>query len=830
MNRSVHLWRRPLTRIITAVLMAGFAGTVPVAAGSRLGPPGAGVASAASTCALGNGIQHVIEIQFDNFHFTRDNPNVPSDLEQVPNLLNFMKNQGTLLTNHHTPLISHTANDIVTTLTGLYPDQHGIAVANGFRYFTNGGASTEGSAAFGYWTDPVSSSDSNYLMVNAQDQNTPAPWVPYTRARCDVGMVATANTVFENTTSDINTVFGATSPEHAEAVSNPHKAQADFVGIGIHCGSGGGVCSGASNAKPDVLPQEPGGYSGFQALFGAKYVDPVIGAGASGLPDFNGNPIQDPAGNPGFPGFDGMSANNSLSYVAAMQEHGVPITYAYISDAHDNHIPDPARDSFRTSAYGPGQSGYVAALHAYNTAFGQFFASLASHGITAANSLFIFTSDEGDHFAGGAPVPANCDGVTIPCTYPKIGEMNANMAGLLATEEGITTPFSVHSDDAPTVYINGHPGSNFLGATDTTVRNFEHATANLTAPNLITGQTQNLTAAMADPVEEKLLHMVTGDPARTPTFTWFGDPNYFFFAGAPNCANPCVTEPPDFAWNHGDIQPEIVTTWLGLVGPGVQNLGVDPNVWSDHTDVRPTMMQLVGLKDDYAHEGRTLFEVLSDSALPASVASQRSTLTALGQMYKQIDAPLGQLGRDSLRISTFALESTSPNDTVYTQRENQLSAISSDRDALAAQMQALLEGAEFNGQTADPGQAQSLIGRGQALLNRVSGLAPATAQSTANSFTVTFSSAAAGQGRVLFGSGPGCSGLVETATRDQGSGTTQHTVVVTGNDLPGTVGDAGILPGATYWYEVVTESPTGEEVNNNGGNCYRVTIPSSSSS
>jgi hypothetical protein len=29
-------------------------------------------------------IKHVIYIQFDNVHFERDNPNVPSDLEQMP--------------------------------------------------------------------------------------------------------------------------------------------------------------------------------------------------------------------------------------------------------------------------------------------------------------------------------------------------------------------------------------------------------------------------------------------------------------------------------------------------------------------------------------------------------------------------------------------------------------------------------------------------------------------------------------------------------------------------------------------------------------------------
>src|SRR5258708_31035634 len=126
-----------------------------------------------------------------------------------------------------------------------------------------------------------------------------------------------------------------------------------------------------------------------------------------------------------------MSAAVSLSYVAAMQEHGVPITYAYISDAHDKHPSGPA--------YGPGQAGYVAALQSYNDAFGKFFTRLASDGINSSNTLFVFTADEGDHFAGGPPSPAGCDGVTTPCTYSKIGEVNANMAGLLATERNNTT-------------------------------------------------------------------------------------------------------------------------------------------------------------------------------------------------------------------------------------------------------------------------------------------------------------------------------------------------------------------------------------------------------
>ena len=78
---------------------------------------------------------------------------------------------------------------------------------------------------------------------------------------------------------------------------------------------------------------------------------------------------------------------------------------------------------------------------------------------------------------------------------------------------------------------------------------------------------------------------------------------------------------------------------------------------------------------------------------------------------------------------------------------------------------------------------------------------------------------------MLFGTGPGCTGLVETATQDVGAGSTNHMIVVRGNDLPGTVGDNDIVPGVTYWYETVTVTSSGQEIDNNGGNCYSVTIP-----
>ena len=85
-----------------------------------------------SQCRLGNGIKHVVYIQFDNVHFRRDIPKVPSDLEQIPNLLNFLEDNGSFLTNHWTPLISHTSVDIVTALTGVYGDKFGFSIGNSF--------------------------------------------------------------------------------------------------------------------------------------------------------------------------------------------------------------------------------------------------------------------------------------------------------------------------------------------------------------------------------------------------------------------------------------------------------------------------------------------------------------------------------------------------------------------------------------------------------------------------------------------------------------------------------------------------------------------------
>ena len=331
-------------------------------------------------------------------------------------------------------------------------------------------------------------------------------------------------------------VFGEGSPEWNEGKASQIApsgtaaralAQTDFVGVAIHCATGGGICKNNPKATADPLPDEAGGYTGFQALFGAKYVNPAINGGSASVNDTNGAPIVDPFGQPGFPGFDGMTAKNTLGIVAQMQEHGVPVTFAYISDAHDNH----GNSGNIHVAYGPGEAGYVQQLRDYDKAFGDFFTRLKNDGITKDNTLFVFTVEEGDHFAGTAP-DAPCDGVTTPCTYANghVTEVNGDLKRLVATYNAshgtsATTDFSVHADMAPNVYITGNPARD-----SATARNLEKAMSDMQVTNPLSGKMEHLFVAMADPVEEKLLHMVTADPARTPTFTPFAQGDYFLNA------------------------------------------------------------------------------------------------------------------------------------------------------------------------------------------------------------------------------------------------------------------------------------------------------------
>ena len=119
-----------------------------------------------------------------------------------------------------------------------------------------------------------------------------------------------------------------------------------------------------------------------------------------------------------------------------------------------------------------------------------------------------------------------------------------------------------------------------------------------------------------------------------------------------------------------------------------------------------------------------------------------------------------------------------------------------------------------------PGAAQSM---GTLALPVIT---PGPGKGNSPAFIVSSFGSTKGQMQVNFGQGPGCQGLVEVGTQDLYAGFDLHSVLVTGNDLPGTVGNNGIAPGTTYWFEPVTLTTAGPQVDSHGGACYRITIPS----
>jgi len=209
---------------------------------------------------------------------------------------------------------------------------------------------------------------------------------------------------------------------------------------------------------------------------------------------------------------------------------------------------------------------------------------------------------------------------------------------------------------------------------------------------------------------------VNADPLRTPTFTMFAKPDYFLDTGSPTCTTPCVSQNSGFAYNHGDYAAEIDTNYFGIAGPGVKNLGLDGSAanagpssagadsgqitvpgsgttgtWADETDMRPTMMYLLGLKDDYEHDGRVITQILTSP----NAALSGQGITALGDCYKQLNSSVGEFGTATLQASTKAIVSNSPGDKQYLKTDQVLAGLNIARDKLAGVIKNDLEAAAF---------------------------------------------------------------------------------------------------------------------------------------
>ena len=88
----------------------------------------------------------------------------------------------------------------------------------------------------------------------------------------------------------------------------------------------------------------------------------------------------------------------------------------------------------------------------------------------------------------------------------------------------------------------------------------------------------------------------------------------------------------------------------------------------------------------------TIYEVASIRAF------RDDDFQLLASVYKQLNATLGSFGQETLRVSTKAPASgDASDDSDYERLENQLSALTTQRDSIADEIRTALDGAEFKG-------------------------------------------------------------------------------------------------------------------------------------
>lgn len=671
--------------------------------------------SAIVGCALGLGqalaacelharmgtITRVVQIQLENVHLSRDEPLVPSDLEQMPRLREFFTSNGTIGSNRRAALPSQRAPDLLAVLTGLLGDRMGIPIGDSYGSFHSDG-SVDFSSAFGYWT--TTGGDGKPLMLADSGKTAAAPWVPFTQAGCDVGAFAVTGLTLQRLDAAVANVLGTS--EAAAAARDRVGAEADLLGIAIHCARNSRICANA-HARPDVLPDEPNGYVGFSGMFGNRHVQPAISPDGP-VRGLDGKVIADDAGRAGFPG-PHPTAAQSLGYAVAMLEAGVQVIYVSIGDAH--------RDSGPRSS-GPGEPDYLTRLADSDAAFGSFVDRLADHGITKSNTLFVVISTGNDRFTGGTPQTPTCDGSHVPCGYGPIGAIDATIDRLVASQRRNVTSFDVQRSSAPAFYIRGNPRP-----TDPLTRTLEQDVGKLTVLNPVTTKTDRLAAQLADRAQMQLMHMITASPDRTPSFLMFGDSNYLYRTANnhDDCTAPpaCVAINPEAPWVARDLQQPDGGGWFGLVGPGVAPLG-QTDIVSYPADLRPTLLALLGLNDAYVHDGIVLADALESRALPPEIARSRDVYAKLARAYWNLNAPFGPLGRAGLALATQAIRGS---DLSYERYLGAIGAVQARRDALALEMKTLLDGAAFAHVAINLAYADRLVVRAETLINEIEDLA-----------------------------------------------------------------------------------------------------------
>jgi hypothetical protein len=118
-----------------------------------------------------------------------------------------------------------------------------------------------------------------------------------------------------------------------------------------------------------------------------------------------------------------------------------------------------------------------------------------------------------------------------------------------------------------------------------------------------------------------------------------------------------------------------------------------------------------------------IVEQLLASALPSPIQANPDAYQRLATAYKQPNAPFGDLSMASIKYSTANIKNTSP--TVYDSYLREMANLTERRDALAAWITAVLEGAAFDEDPVNPGVAALLAAEANLLVAQMKAMAAA---------------------------------------------------------------------------------------------------------
>jgi hypothetical protein len=204
--------------------------------------------------------------------------------------------------------------------------------------------------------------------------------------------------------------------------------------------------------------------------------------------------------------------------------------------------------------------------------------------------------------------------------------------------------------------------------------------------------------------------------ARQPSFILYGNADSWWADTMNGSRGTKITQDKSKKWVHGTVGDAINTTWLALVGPDIRAHQIGTFV--DTVDALPTIDYILGLPIPSYTDGRVLFEALWPSQLPDGFAANATLAGQLADAYKQINAPVGAFAIAALNESTqIATAAGTPEAQL---RDDRLSALVDRRNALAPQLQAMINTA-VEGQNVDRQQANDLLEQANVLMNQVNG-------------------------------------------------------------------------------------------------------------